>query len=91
MNMDGGGEKVLLAAPSSAQEKWRPSGFPYAWSPNGKFLLYDQYPGGISVLELASGKTWPVPGANDIPPYEWGLATWSPDGTFLVINRYRTD
>lgn len=91
MNIDGTGEKVLLAAPTHAQDKWRPSGFPYAWSPNGKFLLYDQYPGGISVLDLASGKTWPVPGAKDISPYEWGLATWSPDGTFLVINRYRTD
>lgn len=91
MSIDGRGEKVLLAAPGSAQERWRPSGFPYAWSPNGRFLLYDQFPGGISVLELASGKTWPVPGARDISPHEWGLATWSPDGTFLVINRYRTD
>lgn len=87
--IDGTGEKVLLAAPSQAQERWRPSGFPYAWSPNGKFILYDQFPGGISVLELATGKTWPVPGAQDTAFYEWGLATWSPDGTFLVINRYR--
>lgn len=89
MKIDGTGEKVLLAAPSQAQERWRPSGFPYAWSPNGKFLLYDQFPGGISVLELASGKTWPVPGAHDTAFHEWGLATWSPDGAFLVINRYR--
>lgn len=89
MHIDGTGEKVLLAAPTIAQERWRPSGFPYAWSPNGKFILYDQYPGGISVLELASGKTWPVPGAQDTAFHEWGLATWSPDGAFLVINRYR--
>lgn len=87
--LDDSAEKILLAAPSQAQEKWRPSGFPYAWSPNGKFLLYDQFPGGISVLELASGKTWPGPGAHDTAFHEWGLATWSPDGAFLVINRYR--
>ena len=90
MTIEGVPAKILLAAPNSVQEGWRPSGIPYAWSPNGKFILYDQFPGGISVFEVATGQTWPVPGAADAAPHEWGLATWSPEGHFLVINRYRT-
>ena len=89
MSIDGRQQKVLVPAPTRAQENWRPSGLPYGWSPSGKFLLFDQFPGGINVFEVATGRAWAVPGAQDAGDHEWGLATWSPTGTFLVINRYR--
>ncbi|MBI5771001.1 MAG: serine/threonine protein kinase [Verrucomicrobia bacterium] len=89
MTIDGTPERTLLPAPKEIQQGWRPSGLPYGWSPSGKFLLYDQYPGGIAVLEADTGRTWTVPGAQDQDAHEWGLATWSPTGDFIVINRYR--
>ncbi len=91
VSIDGEPLPALIPAPHFAHEGWRPSGIPYAWSPNGKYILYDPYPGGIGVLEIATGKTWPVPGAQDKAPHEFGLADWSPTGTFLVINRYRVN
>jgi serine/threonine protein kinase len=89
MTIAGAPEKVLLPAPKEVQEGWRPSGLPYGWSPDGKFLLYDQFPGGIAILELSTHEKWPVAGAQDRDPHEWGLVTWAPTGDFLIINRYR--
>ena len=88
-SIEGGEEKVLLPAGDESHEGWRPSGYPYAWAPHGSHVLYDRRGAAIQVLEIATGATWPINGAEDDAIYEWGVVTWSPEGSFLALTRYR--
>lgn len=52
-------------------------------SPDGTKLVYSVYGAGISIADLASGSTMPLPGTanGDFNP------VWSPDGKHIVFNR----
>jgi hypothetical protein len=70
-------------------------GIPMAWSPGGRFVLY----GGTQrprVLELATGKTWPLaqtdgPGSEMVQRllnWQRGGADWAPDGSYVVLGLF---
>ncbi len=84
ITIDGRDDRVLTTSP------WvngRPSGFPYAWSPDGRFLLYDAVPGVVTVMEVRTGATWPIAEATDGDAHEWSGAQWAPDGSYIVMSR----
>ena len=85
MTIDGKDDRVVTTSQSTGG--WRPSGYPYDWSPDGRFLLYDEFPGILRVLDVRSGESWPIAEAADGDTYTWYDAQWAPDGTFIVITR----
>lgn len=87
MSIDGRDKRVLPTG-KEPTKGWRPSGYPYDWSPDSRFVLYDGFPGRVMVMDVRSSESWPVPQAVDADSTEWSGAQWSPDGTFIVIERY---
>lgn len=55
-----------------------------AWSPDGRFLLYGG--GRPQVWDLATGETWPLIDQRTPITWENRTASWSPDGTFIVLD-----
>jgi WD40 repeat protein len=65
--------------------------YPWAWSPNDKFLLYELEAevSSLNVLDIATGAHWPLVDP-DGPEGKMDLtgADWSPDGSFVVAGHY---
>jgi Tol biopolymer transport system component len=62
-------------------------GSPYDWSPDGRLLLYDEYPGRLMVVNVQTGESWPIAEATNSDRVRWSGAQWSPDGSFIVLQR----
>jgi len=85
MTIDGRDDRLLLTSPSTGG--WRSAGYPYDWSPDGRFLLYDEAPGALRVVDVGTGQSWAIAEAADTNNQTWGNAQWAPDGSFIAITR----
>jgi hypothetical protein len=83
MTDEGKVEAVLLSAqPQTA--------IPLAFSPDGRYLLYSQPGIDPRVMNVASRESWPLyqgPGDGRFWETSPPAASWSPDGTFIIIGR----
>ena len=80
-NVDGSNDRVVATFADSKDRM-----FPLAWSPNGKYILF-QDPGLLpSVVNVETGTSWPLVTA---PPsgvlFDFPAVSWSADGSFIVM------
>jgi Tol biopolymer transport system component len=89
MNIDGTGDRTVATAMNAwiDRAKSKPMGSPYDWSPDGRLLLYDEYPGRLMVVNVQTGESWPIAEATNSDRVRWSGAQWSPDGSFIVLQR----
>jgi Tol biopolymer transport system component len=82
MSVDGKPEGTLLAAQSQELRA-------RAFSPDGRYLLYSEEGSGLRVMNVATRESWPLYANPDesIWSQRAGAASWSPDGTFIIIGR----
>jgi Tol biopolymer transport system component len=85
MTIDGRDDRVVPTS-TAPTGNWRPSGFPYDWSPDGRFVLIDQYPGQLTAVDVRTGASHPIDGIVDTDFGEWAGAQWAPDGSFVVAS-----
>jgi Tol biopolymer transport system component len=90
MTIDGKDDRTLPRAMSN-WKGWdssrKPAGSPYDWSPDGRLLLYDEYPGRLMVINVQSGESWPIAEATNTDRVRWSGVQWSDDGSFIVLQR----
>jgi Tol biopolymer transport system component len=75
VSFDGSRERTLgtSAAPAT----------PLTWSPNGRWLLVAPAGGAPRVIDVESGEQWPL--VDDVGEFVFQGASWSPDGSFVVV------
>lgn len=90
INRDGTGDRVLTTSPQRTGT-WATSDHPSDWSPDGRFLLYDEFPGSntgsLRVIDVRSGDSWPIAETTNGETQRWYDAQWAPDGSFIVVSR----
>jgi hypothetical protein len=79
--LDGGPERVLFTYQNAVL---RPHVGPFAFSPDGKFLLFGGAGGRPRMLDVTTGKDWPLIDPPNAPAWTGG-GSWSADGSFLVF------
>ena len=81
-NADGTNDRILAASADTKGGNL----IPLAWSPSGKFLLYQDPDLNPLVMNVDTKESWPL---LKNPPrdviFDWPAASWSPDGSFIVI------
>lgn len=87
MTIEGKRDRVLVPMQ-------RPCLIPNAWSPDGRFLLLTAITEGPRVMEVETGRSWPLhAGAKtdfqDPTWPRWEANSWSPDGSFVVLTYSR--
>jgi Tol biopolymer transport system component len=81
MTIDGEPESLLLSESTAGR-----SSHVAAWSPDGRFLLYFDPNDAPRVMNVATAESWPLVEGNDQPDWSsYDEATWSPDGSFIVL------
>lgn len=85
MSIDGTGDRVVPTS-TTRTGNWQPSGYPYDWSPDSRRVLIDQYPGQLTVVDVASGESWPIEGITDTDRDGWAGMQWAPDGSFVLAS-----
>ena len=78
MSMDGQARTNLIPAQPVAVAVM-------AWSPDGKYLFYMDAKAGPRIVNVETRESWPL--GTQLEGANWGRSTWSPDGTFIVINK----
>jgi len=82
MSVEGQPEGTLIAAQPQQLRTW-------AFSPDGRYLLYSKEGTGLNVMNVATHDSWPLFANPDEQVWSQraGEASWSPDGTFIVVGR----
>lgn len=77
----------LASTDGAAVRVLAPRGFPAAWSPDGRLLLFGGGGGGPKIMNVGTGESWPflVDGDPLRLTGDGEFADWSADGTFVVL------
>lgn len=80
--LDTGAERVLAKWANTNDNE----NVPLAFSPEGRFLVYQDPSDALKVMDVATTESWPLlvdpPAGVD---FVWPDVEWSPDGKFLIV------